>query len=752
MSERLRALTSDLVAGLVVALVALPLCLGIAHASGAPLLAGLVSGILAGLLVSWLSGSQTSVSGPAAGLTAVVLSQIQQVGTFEAFLVAVIVGGVVQVGMGLCRLGVLSLFVPSTIIKGLLAAIGVILILKQIPHAIGHDPDFEGDFAFKQEDHLNTFTEISEALTKIHPGAAFVGIVSIGFLILWEKSRLRKSVIPAPLIVAIFGVLAKLFFDRIGQGWSIESTHLVQVPVVEHLGAWRDTLHFPDFSQAMRPGVYVAGVTIAIVASLETLLNLDATDKLDPKKRDSPPNRELIAQGVGNICAGLLGGLPMTSVIVRSSVNINAGARSRRSAFFHGLFLLFSILFVPKLLNLLPLSALAAILVTTGLKLAPLSLVRKMWKEGAAQFIPFATTVLAIVFTDLLLGILIGLGVSALFILRSNFKRPFLAAEERYVGGDVVRFRLADQLSFLNKAALVQALHSVPERSQIVLDARSTDYIDADILEFIKEFRDQIAPAKQIHLTLMGFSERFQIDDQVEHVDVTTSEARATLTPADVLRTLREGNQRFVRDRRLQRGAVSQINLTAQGQFPIAVTLSCIDSRTSVELLFDQGLGDVFSIRIAGNVADDKVLASIEYATLVAGAKLIVVLGHTSCGAVTAACNAALAVGGLPVADCPHLPSITDLIGQAIDVELDPERPSQPLDPVFIDQVARRSVELTMEFIRRECPTIIERVDEGSIGLLGGMYDVRTGSVRFFGDEALIRESEGERELEPLTI
>lgn len=750
MLERLRFLLKDLVSGLVVFLVALPLCLGIAHASGAPLLAGLVSGIVAGLLVSWASGSHTSVSGPAAGLTAIVLHEIEVLGTFEAFLVAVIVAGVLQLVMGALRLGFIALFVPSNIIKGLLAAIGIILILKQIPHALGHDPDYEGDFAFFQEDGLNTFTEIFAALLRIEPGAATIGIGSIVLLILWDRSRLKKSLIPAPLVIVMLGVLAKQLMERWSGDWPIEVSHLVQVPVIGSLAELRTTLHAPDFGRILDPTVYAAGATIAIVASLETLLNLDAADKLDPRRRLSPPNRELFAQGIGNITAGLLGGLPITSVVVRSSVNITIGAQSRLSAFFHGVFLLMSILVIPTVLNEIPLASLAAILVTTGVKLAPLSLFRRMWREGYSQFIPFATTVAAIVLTDLLVGIAIGLAVSTLFILRSNFKRPFLAEQARYVGGEVLRLTLSDQVTFLNRAALVQTLSSLPAGSQIVLDARTTDFIDPDILDYIREFRDEIAPAKGIRLSLIGFEGRHPIEDQLEHSETTTREVQANLTPVDVLRALREGNERFVRDRRLHREVIRQIGATAAGQFPMAVTLSCIDSRANVELLFDQGLGDIFSIRIAGNVAADKVLASIEYSCQVAGAKLIVVLGHNACGAVNAACAASENLGPPALADCPHLSVLTDRIGRAIAAEVAEESPRSRSTPEFADRVARRNVQLTMEFIRRECPAIARRVDRGELGLVGGMYDVRTGRVVFFGDESLLEAAGCSLQPEPL--
>jgi carbonic anhydrase/SulP family sulfate permease len=408
----------DLVAGGVVFLIALPLCLGIALASDAPLFSGLLAGIIGGLVVGSISGSHTSVSGPAAGLTAIVATQIQVLGSFDAFLLAVLIGGILQIVFGIARAGALSAFFPSSVIKGLLAAIGVILILKQLPHLVGHDSDPEGDMAFSQVDDQNTFSEIMLAFAgDVHLGAIVIGVVSITLLVLWTRLRvLKDSGVPAALVVVLVGVAIKLVFDRLGGGWAIESEHLVEVPVAESASEFAGFLTPPDFSQFTNPKVYVAAITIALVASLETLLNLEAVDKLDPRFRNSPPSRELLAQGCGNVVAGLIGGLPVTSVIVRSSVNVSTGANSKWSAIFHGIFLLVCVALLPTYLNLIPYAALAAILLVTGFKLASPQLFAQMWKEGRYQFAPFIITLLSILFTDLLTGILIGLGVALLFI------------------------------------------------------------------------------------------------------------------------------------------------------------------------------------------------------------------------------------------------------------------------------------------------------------------------------------------------
>ncbi|HAL71562.1 MAG TPA: sulfate transporter, partial [Verrucomicrobiales bacterium] len=635
-----KTIPRDLTAGLVVFLVALPLCLGVALASNAPLFSGILAGIVGGLLVGMLSGSHTSVSGPAAGLTAVVAAQIASLGSFEAFLVAVVMAGVIQIILGICRAGFIAAFFPSSVIKGLLAAIGVILILKQIPHVLGHDADPMGDKSFLQPDNENTFSELAEAWFDIQPGAALVGLLSILLLVVWDKVKvLKKSPIPAPLVVVIFGVVMSLILRKMGGDWVIETSHLVQVPVSESPKEFLGFLIFPDFSVLGNPAVYIAAVTIAIVASLETLLNLEAVDKLDTEQRSSPPNRELLAQGIGNVAVGLIGGLPMTSVIVRSSVNINAGVKTKLSAIFHGALLLSCVMFVPTLLNEIPLSALAAILLMTGLKLASPKLLKQMWGEGRSQFLPFIITVVAIVLTDLLVGILIGLGIAIGFILHSNVRRPIRKVMEKHATGDeVLRIELANQVSFFNRATLDETLRSVPRGGHVLLDARNTDYIDPDILDLITDFKDTTAEAHGVQLSLTGFKERYpQLEDRIQFVDFSSREVQDALTPQRVLEIFQEGNERFLNGTRLSRDLGRQVDATSLGQFPMAVVLGCIDSRAPVELIFDLGLGDVFSIRIAGNIARDKVLGSMEYSCAVAGAKIILVMGHTSCGAVNAA-------------------------------------------------------------------------------------------------------------------
>ena len=737
----LATLPRDFTAGLVVFLVAVPLCLGIALASGAPLLSGVLAGIVGGILVGMLSGSQTSVSGPAAGLTAIVAAQIVSLGSFPAFLLAVVLAGLIQIGLGLARAGFIAAFFPSSVIKGLLAAIGVILILKQIPHVLGHDPDPEGDMAFQQPDHENTFFELARTIGDLHPGAAVIGLLSIAVLVVWARWKpLKSSVVPAPLIVVLLGVGISQLFRQLGGDWVIEPSHLVQVPVADGLAGFFGFLQLPDFSQWSNPAVYTAAVTLAAVASLETLLCLEAVDKLDPQQRTSPPSRELLVQGIGNVTAGLIGGLPMTSVIIRSSVNINAGGKTKLATVVHGVFLLVSVAFLPMWLNLIPLSCLAAILVVTGVKLASPAVVKQMWNEGRYQFAPFALTVVAIVLTDLLIGILIGLTVSIAFILDSNMRRPIRRFVEKHLGGDVLHIELSNQVSFLNRAALSKVLDEVPRGGDVLLDAQSTDYIDPDVLGLIRDFKGHTGPARGVEVSLLGFLSQYELDDQTQYVDYSTRELQAAVTPKQVLQILKDGHERFRTGRRLTRDLGRQVLATAGGQHPLAVVLSCIDSRTPAELVFDLGLGDIFSVRIAGNVISRKVLASAEYGCAVAGAKLILVMGHTRCGAVTAAVNLigetrtpAEATG------CQHLDHIVRDIQQSTDpvacrgAEQLPAAEKQS----FVDAVARRNVSRVVERMRQESQTLDGLVREGKIAILGAMYDVVTGEIGFLADDGM---------------
>lgn len=494
-------LSHDIPAALVVFLVALPLCLGIALASGAPLFSGLIAGVVGGIVAGSLSGSSLSVSGPAAGLATIVFAAIQELQSFPLFLLAVFLAGIIQVVLGLVRAGTIGHFFPVSVIKGMLAAIGLILILKQIPHALGYDADYEGDESFFQSDNENTFTEIIRSFDYLTPGAIVVSLVSLFILVSWTSRFVKQfrwtSYVPGPLVVVVLGIALNALFVNFVPELAIQSTHLVDLGGFDGMSSLTSVIQLPDFGGLTDPRVYRIAVTIAIVASIESLLSIEATDKLDPYRRITPLNRELRAQGVSNMLSGFLGGLPVTAVIVRSSANIIAGARTKTSAILHGVFLVAVVLAAPGLLQQIPLASLAGVLLLVGYKLNTPELYRQTYRKGLDQFLPFLVTIIAILFTDLLVGISIGLLVSLFFVLKSNFRTAVLVVsdEAQYL----VKF--TKDVSFLHKAQLRRVFEQIPMNSKVVIDGTKCQFIDADIVETIEDFV-QSAPAKDIEVEL----------------------------------------------------------------------------------------------------------------------------------------------------------------------------------------------------------------------------------------------------------
>jgi MFS superfamily sulfate permease-like transporter len=479
---------ANLSASIVVLLVALPLCLGIALASGAPLFSGIIAGVVGGIVVGLLSGSQLSVSGPAAGLTAIVAVAILKLQVYEAFLLAVVLAGVMQVALGYLKAGVIGDYIPNAVIKGMLAAIGLILIMKQFPHLVGYDANFEGDERFAQADQNNTFSAIYTALNTIKPAAVIIGLGSIILLSIWEKPFIKKNellrFVPGPLVVVILAIIINGTIEQLSGIASIESTHLVSLPIAHSTTEFISFFTLPNFSFITNVQVWISAVTLAIVASLETLLGIEAVDKLDPLKRVTPTNKELKAQGFGNIISGLIGGLPLTSVIVRSSANVSAGGKTKQATIFHGLLLLLCAALIPNLLNKIPLSALAGILIFTGYKLAKITLFKEFYQKGLNQFIPFCVTIIAILFTDLLIGISIGIAVSMIFIIRSNFKTAVLVVNDN--NNYLIRFK--KDVSFLNKPIIKSELELVPENANLVIDVARAEYIDKDVIDEVNSF------------------------------------------------------------------------------------------------------------------------------------------------------------------------------------------------------------------------------------------------------------------------
>ena len=495
-----QSLGSDIPSSIVVFLVALPLCLGIALASNAPLFSGLIAGMVGGIVIGSLSGSQLSVSGPAAGLTAIVIAALAKLPSFEAFLLAVVICGILQIVLGFIKAGVLGDYVPNSVIKGMLAAIGLILILKQFPHLIGYDKDYMGDEAFMQANNENTFSSIGSALRSITLVAMVIGVVGLVFQFAWEKFTANKKgfikLIPAPLVVVLIGIGINEAF-KASSGAGLSNDHMVSLPIASTPAEFVSFFTNPDWSAIANKEVWIVAVTLALVASLETLLSIEAIDDLDPYQRVTDKERELKAQGVGNIVSGLIGGLPLTSVIVRSSANVNSGAKTKKSTIMHGLLLLLCVALLPNILNLIPNAALAAVLIFTGYKLAKPALFKAFYKKGWNQFLPFVITIGAILLTDLLIGVVIGIGVGLFFVLRSNFKSAVVVVND----GNRYLFRLRNGVSFMNKPIIKNKLEKVPENGSVLIDASRADFIDRDIVEVIEDFMLH-APLKNIQVDL----------------------------------------------------------------------------------------------------------------------------------------------------------------------------------------------------------------------------------------------------------
>ena len=503
---------SDLSAGSVVFLVALPLCLGIGLAStnlrgidGLPnIFAGLIAGVIGGIVVGFFSGSKLGVSGPAAGLITIVIASITTLGSYQAFLLAVLISGLLQLVAGFFKAGVIAGYIPSSVIKGMLAAIGITLILKEIPHLVGYDADFMGDEAFVQSDGHNTLSELFYALNGIQLGSLFIGLFSLVFLIIWDLPFVKRikiiNQIPGALVAVLLAVGLNLMFNSYFPGIQISKEHLVQIPVLSTISELPLLFTFPDFGFLSNPNVYIIAITLAIVGSLETLLSVEATDKLDPEKNITPKNKELRAQGIGNIVSSLIGGLPVTQVIVRSSANINSGGKSKLSAIIHGFFLLSAILFIPSILNLIPLSVLGAVLILVGYKLTKISLFKQMIHLGQEQYVPFIATILGVLFTDLLKGIGIGMAFAIFYILKSNYKNHF----SREIKQDQTIITLSEEVTFLNKSGIQEMLFKAKPNTKLVIDGSKCRSIDHDVLEMLEEFKNFGAKNKNIDFQMLN--------------------------------------------------------------------------------------------------------------------------------------------------------------------------------------------------------------------------------------------------------
>lgn len=718
-----KTIKEDAKAGLVLFLVAVPLSIGVAVASGVTPFSGLLGAIIGGVVIGLISKSQTSVTGPDAGLAAVVVASISQLGAFEAFLMALVIAGGIQILFGVLRLGMIANYFPSSVIKGLLASIGILFIMKWIPHFVGYDKENKEVLAVFSNIDTYKFEHLIMILKNSHLGATIIGAVSLATIIFWERVRfLKKSFIPVALVVIIIGATLNQIFNYF-PGLILGGNHLVSVPVSSSVNEFILNFKTPDFSKIGDSQVWTVALSIAIIASLTTLLNVEAVDKLDRHSRNTPQSRELIAQGIGNSLLGLIGGIPVNAAVIRGSLNIQVGAETKMSTIIHGALVFVFVAFLPGLLNLIPLSTLAAILIVSGYKLAKPKFLIDAYKQGLAQFLPFLVTIVAILSTNLLLGIVIGLGLGMLYVFLKDIRSSLKVTNEKQYHEDVARINLPQFASFMHKKKMRDLLNAVPRNSKIMIDASGTRYIDGDIIEVISNFKNIMAPEKNISLSLTGFDSKYGFDGEIKHATVMTKDLQNLLTPKEVLQILQEGNRRFISGASIQKDLTQQMMVTStDGQHPLAVVLSCVDSSTASELIFDLGVGDIFSIKIAGNLVNEDVIASMEYSCKVAGAKLIVVLGHSDCSAIKAACDH-LQMGNFNV--------LLDKMRPALEAEYATTSNRNSSNPLFVKNVTRLNVHHNIFHIADNSEILSEMLDKGEVGIVGAIFDGKTGEVKF---------------------
>lgn len=714
-----RYFKNDFLASIVVFLVAIPLCLGVSLAAGAPIYSGLISGIAGGIIVGILSQSQLSVSGPSAAIVAVLISAISQLQHFETVLLALFLAGVLQILAGYKKCGFFADYLPNNVIQGMLSAIGILLIIKQIPISFTITKNFAElkDVLIDSAEGIG-FHPLMNLSFHLNSGGMILTLMSLGGMLFLERTKIHLlQFLPGSIVVVLLGTLVNQWFIHEKSIFAQHIPLMVNIPKYDSLSHIWSNLAKPDWTQWLNPQVYFFAFLIAAVISLETLMNISATEKIDPKHQSVNKDQELFAQGIANAIAALFGGLPLSSVIVRTSVNIQSKAKTKVSTLLHGFFLLISFCFIPQLLNQIPLCILSSILIFTGYKLTKPKIYISIYQQGINRFLPFIVTLISIVCLNLLLGIILGLITHLFFILRSNSQARIDIIQEVYPQGITNRLVLPQQATFLNKASLIAELKAIPRDSQLIIDARFTEFMDKEIMEYLEEFKEQQAPQKNISLNLIGFKKDYTIHDHIDFINVTTYDAQSVLTPQDVLDILKQGNQRFLNDQIIHRSNMMDIQYTAQTQHPIAIVLGCIDSRVPVETIFDMTFGDLFCIRIAGNVVNDDILASIEYACHIMGAKLIVVLGHTRCGAVNAACQQNVKQG--------HITQLLEKIKPAIEVQ------QQHFNKSDENGVIHLNIAHSILEIKHRSAIIENLIKHEKIGIVGAVYDVTSGHVQF---------------------
>ncbi len=683
------------------------------------MIAGLISGIIGGILIGSISYSHVSVSGPAASLSAVVLVALEKLGSFEVFLLALVIGGLIQLVLGFVRAGVIADYMPTSIIKGLLAAIGLILIFSQIPYALGMDKD--SPLLDLSLSILSDPPEMSDYLRALTPGAVVLTAISLAILIFWDKTILRRiKQLPPFLVVVIIGVILNMLFKFLIPSLYLEGPHLVNIPSV---AGFNSVLTLPKFSAIGNPQVWVYGFTIAFIASIASLMAIEAADNLDPHKRRSPPNRELIAQGIGNTVAGLIGGIPITSVIVRSSVNIEAGAETKLSAILHGVLLLASVLVLSSIINLIPLASLAAILLVVGYKLASLDTIKKMYGKGLEQFIPFVVTTIGILLTDVLIGVLIGSAASLFFLLRGNFFNPFYVERTRSKKRHEIRLELSNEVSFLNKPAIKKILWDLPRKSKIIIDATFTTFIDQDVIEILNDFQNTFAIENNIEVVVIGLKESYSPNSQI-HVVKDIEKLRKDLhSPQKILDYLHDGNQRYVDGNLISRRLRNKELMDFIKESPLAVVINCNDMREPLNILLNTGIGDLIPLRATGNLVSDHIIFSTEVACRKQGAKLILLMGHSKNSFIRQALD-------------DHLSGRDAYLYPLLEPALNSgEFPQKKLKTEEInrltDQISSWNLEESKKRILEKNPHLKEQISEGKIGLCSAFFDRKTGKISF---------------------
>lgn len=730
-----RYFKNDFLASIVVFLVAIPLCLGVALATGAPIYSGLISGIAGGIIVGILSQSQLSVSGPSAAIVAILISAISQLQQFETVLLAIFLAGILQILAGYKKCGFFADYLPNNVIQGMLSAIGILLIIKQLPISFTITKNFAElkDVLIDSAEGIG-FHPLMNLSFHLNSGGMILTLMSLGGMLFLERTKIHLlQFLPGSIVVVLLGTLVNQWFIHEKSIFAQHIPLMVNIPEYDSLSHIWSNLAKPDWTQWLNPQVYFFAFLIAAVISLETLMNISATEKIDPKHQSVNKDQELFAQGIANAIAALFGGLPLSSVIVRTSVNIQSKAKTKLSTILHGLFLLISFCFIPQLLNQIPLCILSSILIFTGYKLTKPKIYISIYQQGINRFLPFIVTLISIVCLNLLLGIILGLITHLFFILRSNSQARIDIIQEIYPQGITNRLVLPQQATFLNKASLIAELKAIPRDSQLIIDARFTEFMDKEIMEYLEEFKEQQAPQRNISLNLIGFKKDYTIHDHIDFINVTTYDAQSVLTPQDVLDILKQGNQRFLNDQIIHRSNMMDIQYTAQTQHPIAIVLGCIDSRVPVETIFDMTFGDLFCIRIAGNVVNDDILASIEYACHIMGAKLIVVLGHTRCGAVNAACQQNVKEG--------HITQLLEKIKPAIEVQ------QQHFNKSDENGVIHLNIAHSILEIKHRSAIIENLIKHEKIGIVGAVYDVTSGHVQFSDYHQEIELFSGHRQL-----